>query len=437
MFPTSTASHAASHAAVLIDDDATARASSAPTRPHDSRALIEACLSDSVQQVRDILDDVLGDINKGLTADEAMAILRPKETFLCPLAFLSGPDLAQTFVDALVPALQDGRLSGAQITRLLDGGPMDRPEVGLWKVFRNGFCSEAKRLLDSLLKVQGPRGLSADQLHSILSGAVEGHPSPRQTATLRTVTKGSPTDISRWYAEILALYQDQRIDAGQARSLMAGVDRDGWSVWHQALLRSLRNTDATVVLSVVRAWRQAIQAGLMPRDTLRDGLLSRQPHGHRGLLACASASQDTRWLCALFRELCSLRQEELLSETDLCEILDASLDTEGIERPAATQRRSAEFQLATFERLLNECVGAGGIARASAARLLLAGPDAGTSRSVHAAGYAGGHSDIHARLLDDAVRRGDLSPVHRADALAAARRHALAIYPPPRALGGG
>ncbi|WP_431102733.1 hypothetical protein [Roseateles noduli] len=410
-----------------------------PRQWHDERCLTWAsCLGDA-GRVHAITAGVLGGIGKGMTADEALSILWRTEDVLPPLANGHGHRCAAAFLDALAPALRDGRLSAEQVTRLLGGGTPTRAGVGLGSVFIDGYCGEARQFLAALRQCQGPDGLSAEQQGRIITGTVHGRPPPRLSFTLQTVMKGSPTDIADWYAEILALWRTQRMPDQDARRLMLGLDRDGWSAWHAALRREPRGSDAAVVLALVEAWAVAIQQNLLPRGSLRDGLLSQSPRTRQCELARAAANTDTRRLSELFRRLGELNRLGVLPAADLVEILDATVDVDGLTQAVAAEyphldttrragwrRIAAQRQLMSFERVLNECLEAEALDSASAARLLLARPDGRTSRSVRAAGMAGGHSDSHVRLLDDAERRGDLSATQKADALTAAGRLALA-----------
>lgn len=167
-------------------------------------------------------------------------------------------------------------------------------------------------------------------------------------------------------------------------------------MWHAALRHPVDTSNVSTVLSLVRAWDGAIRAGLLPPGALRDGLLSRAPDGERSELARALAARHSHCLCAVFRELGRLQRRGDLPEADLRLILDTTLDTGGLAEDAAAEplvgliphpaliRSIAQRQLATFERLMNQCLHARVIDGASAARLLLARPDGQTSRSVRA-----------------------------------------------------
>jgi hypothetical protein len=405
----------------------------------DERRLAWACVLGDAERVQAILGGVLGGIGKGLTAEEALAILwRDKD--LSPLAARHGHRCADAFLDALAPALLDGRLSPAQATRLLGGGCVERGGLGLTSVFSDGFCGEARRFLDRLRRLQGPTGLSRDQLGQIIAGTVGGKPGPDSPFSLRTVMKRSPTDIADWYAEILALWREQGLHAQDATRLMLGLNQRGWTAWHGAFRRDPRAPDPAVILALVEAWVHAIQARLLPPDSLRDGLLSQSPHTEQRELARAAGSAGTPWLPDLFARLGELTHQGVLPVADLCELLDATLDTQGLpqatteEYPrldaavqAAFQRMAAQRQLALFHRLLNQCLREGSIDAPAAARLLLARRDGRPSRSVLAAAFAGGDAEAHSELLREALHRGTLSPEERAQALALAAQLAELI----------
>ncbi|ANH66906.1 hypothetical protein ABE85_03785 [Mitsuaria sp. 7] len=414
---------------------------SVPRNWLDDRSLAWACGLGDEDRVRAVVVGVLGGIGKGLTADEALSILwRAEDHF--PLAADSRSRCTDAFLDAIAPALRDGRLSPDQVTRLLGGGTAGEEGYGLTLVFRNGFCDAAGQFLDRLRALQGPQGLSADQLGRILTGAAAGRPSRSTPFSQRTAKLASPTALTRWYAEVLDLWRQGRIDGEHATQLMLGLDTQGWSAWNLALRRQSSEPDPTALLALVDAWVLAIQENLLPRTSLRDGLLSRSPITRQSELARAASNADIDPLSALFRRLGELKRLGVLPDADLVEMLDATVDVDGLTRAvaaeysrldaegqAARRRVAAQRQLTSFERLLNECLVAERLDGASAARLLMARPDGRDSRSVRAAAMAGGHSDSHLRLLDDAVRRGDLSDAQRADAVRAAGGVVLADPP--------
>jgi hypothetical protein len=416
----------------------------------DERRPAWACALGDAGRVRAVLGGVLGGIGKGLTAQEALSVLW-REKDLLPLAAGQGKRCADAFLDALAPALRDGRLSSEQVTRLLGGGTLEGEEDeeedegwGLTMVFGHGFCEEAARFLDRLRDFQGPQGLSEEQLGRILTGSVRGRRARGKPFSMQTVMKGSPQLIARWYAEILSLWRTQRLHAQDATRLMLGLDQQGWSAWHAAFRRDPRMPDPAVILALVEAWAQAIREQLLPPDALRGGLLSQSPVTEMRELAHAAGYADTGWLPALFTRLSEFARLGLLPEAHLCELLDATLDTQGLPHTvalshphldpdghAALQRSAAQRQLIRFERLLNACIGAGAVGDAAAARLLLARRDGRPSRSVLAAAFAGGDSETHAQLLREALHRGALSPEERAEALALAARTAELIQGRP------